>query len=109
MHTSATSFPEDIDNRVYYTDIGLQHTDILQAYNELVNDGQYKQASQYLYDNVEVENLNVDYNGAYIWNMFENRLSAIEDYALDMEATDTRGIYGSTEPIGQPKNRVWIS
>ena len=97
-HSSSTSFPVSIDPRMYYSDISLQHTDILDGYNNLVSSGQYQQASRYLYNNVEVPNVNVDYNGAYLWNMFDNRIEAIESYAYTMPATDSRCYYSRYEP-----------
>lgn len=108
-HSSSTSFPDQIDDRNYFTDVVLQHTDILQSYQELIDAGQLKEASQYLYDNVEAPGLDMDYNGSYLWNRFETKIPSIEQYALDMEATNIRGTYSRTEPTGKAKGHVWIS
>lgn len=108
-HSSSTAFPTDINPRNYISDISLQHTNILDGYNTLVSNGQYQQASQYLYDNIETPNIEVDYNGAYFWNRCDNRIEAIENYALTMPETTARGVYSKYEPTSKYIGQVWVS
>lgn len=108
-HSSATTFPNNIDPRIYFSDISLQNTSILNGYTTLVSNGQYQQASQYLYDNIETPNLDIGYNGAYLWNGFDNRIESIENYALTMPETTARCVYSNTEPTSKPKGTVWVA
>lgn len=108
-HTSTTAFPADIDPRSFFSDISLKHTNILNGYNTLVSNGQYQEASQYLYDQIEAPDIDVDYNGAYLWNRFDTRLLSIESYALTMDTTSARCVYSNVEPVSMQKGKVWIS
>ena len=93
MHNTSSVFPNKIDSRQFFSDIQLQHATIHDGYNELVKSKKYLGASEYLYRVVEQGNVNMDYNGAYLWNRFDNIIRAIEVYALTMESTNARPIY----------------
>lgn len=68
----------------------------------------YVGASQYLYDSVEVANQNMDYNGAYLWNTVENRVTAIENYAISMEKTNVRPYCSNEHPTEMFEHMSWI-
>ena len=109
MHNTSTVFPDDTDSRQFFSDVSLQHADIRNGYNELIKSQEYQRASQYLYDNVEVPNVNMDYNGSYLWNRLDNIIAALEDYAVNMDSTNARNYYSSEEPTETWDDMVWIA
>lgn len=108
MHTTSTVFPSKIDPRQFFSDVQLQHAVIHDEYNELIKSTNYQGASQYLYRVVEQGNVNMDYNGAYLWNRFDKIIRAIEDYATTMDSTNARPIYSPTKPTSPQATTVWI-
>jgi len=111
VHPTTTVFPGDIDSRSYYSDVTLKHTNIMKEYNELVLQQRYQDASQYLYDNIETQNVNLDYNGSYVWNKADNQMAAIENYAVYvMEETNIRPHYDYGAPgNNRHQDMTWIA
>lgn len=109
LHNTSSVFPDSVDARAFFSDVQLRHASIHNGYNELIQSADYQGASQYLYTNVEQANVNMDYNGAYLWNRFENIVRAIEDYALAMDSTEARNVYSQEEPTETWDNQVWIA
>jgi hypothetical protein len=108
MHSTSTVYPGNIDPKLFFSDVSLRYARIHDTYNNMINDEDYVAASQYLYNNVESQNVDMDYNGAYLWNRFENMLLAIENYTMSMDSTNTRPYYQTTEPKNIPAKTVWI-
>ena len=111
LHSIQSYYPTQFDNRTFYSDVSLDHADILQTYNNLIKAHNYKAASQHLYDAVEVGDRNMDYNGAYLWNRLENIIIAIEEYATtELQETNMRPNYSNEAPTGNLVERetVWI-
>ena len=110
MHKTSTTFPSKVDTREFFSDASLKEQDLLEAHHSLVKQGQLKEASQYLYDNVEAADRNVSYDGAYIWNMMDSRLVAIEDYVVSHPTTKVVPYYSDNEPLyaDQFVGMIWI-
>lgn len=108
MHKTASKFPGSIDTRSFFSDVQLSHATIHDGYNNLIKSANYQGASQYLYTNVEQANVTMDYNGAYLWNRFDNVIKAIEDYMVAMDTTNARPVYSTTKPTSPQAQTVWI-
>ncbi len=111
MHNTSSSFPGKIDTRTYFSDASLKEQDLLEAHHSLIKEGLLKEASQYLYDNIEAGNRDVSYNGAYIWNTFDNRVIAIEEYVASHSGnTKVRPTYSDSEPPYSQRfvGMVWV-
>ena len=102
---TGTVFPGDIDDRVYFSDVSLKHADVLEEYSSRMSAGEYQSASQYLASHKN----DVDYYGADIFNIVENRLVAIETYARDVMPEVDRGYYGSEEPSETYEHMIWVA
>ena len=98
-------FPSDIDARVYFSDVSLQHADVLEAYGAEMSAGNYQAASTYL----GAHKTDVDYYGADIFNLLEKRIYVIEEYARDVMPEVDRGYYGSDEPSNPYQNMIWVA
>ena len=105
IRPTTSVFPENIDARACFSDISLEHADVLENYSALVKNGNYREGSALLDANKQY----VDYYGADMFNLMENRVVNIEDYVINtMEHVD-RGYYGSEEPIDAKLHSVWMA
>ena len=77
MKNTTSKFPSMIDDRVFFEDINLTQLDIKNQYEQLLQQGKYTEASQLL------NNSDVDFYGAWILNLLENRLLNIQTYLQD--------------------------
>ena len=109
VHKTTTVYPGDIDSRSYYSDVTLKHTNIMKGYNELILQQRYQDASRYLYDNIETQNIDLEYNGAYIWNRIDTQLLSIEHFMYDILETNARPHYDYTAPSYPSLNTTWIA
>ena len=95
---SPTSDPPVIDDRIYFQDVRLSQMSIKNLYEEFLAQEDYSSASNLLNDE------DMDFFGASILNLFENRIVAIETYVCSQEFKDEKPVltaYQSTEPEGE--------
>ena len=97
----STKFPYNIDDRIFWQDINLSQIQIIQNYYTYLNTGDYDKASELL-NNSEVFSY-----GAWILNLLENRLYAMENYLMNEEKPKLV-IYQSSEPINPTQGLTWI-
>ena len=102
MKDASTKFPFDIDNRIFWQDMNLSQTLIMQKYYTYLNAGNYDKASELL------NNSDVFFYGAWILNLLENRLYAMENYLMNEEEKPTLVTYQSTEPRNAYEGMNWI-
>lgn len=108
MHDTSTVFPENIDSRRVFSDVQLKHAEIHKEYNALIKAKDYQGASEHLYASVEEANVDMDYNGSYLWNRIDNAIEAIEEYVVTLPDTNARAHYSQTEPPVKQENMAWI-
>lgn len=77
MQNTSSHFPSEIDNRIFFQDVNLSQLDVKAEFEKLLNEKNYTQASSY------IGNSNVNYYGAWLLNLLENRLVNIEDFLKD--------------------------
>ncbi len=80
----------------------------MRGYRNLLLEKDYVGASQYLYNNIEVANRDMDYNGAYLWNTLENRIFAIENYVVSLGGSNVRPHYSNVPPTQLLEHMSWI-
>lgn len=103
MRNIFSVFPDGIDSRIYFSDISLENVSFMNTYQELINAGRYTDASQLLNNNDDVF-----FYGAWVLNMFENRLRNTGKYLLTKEKSSAN-IYQPEEPTENLKdNMIWI-
>lgn len=97
-------FPDDIDKRSFFSDIGLQNRNMLIEHNRLMKVNDYRQASSY------AEATGHEYYGAYLFNALEGRSKEIGEYLLEDDAVRIRPYYQQEEPTRDLYNNLtWIS
>ena len=103
MRNVLSIFPDGIDTRVYFSDICLEDVPVMNTYQELIKSEKYSEASELLNNND-----NITFYGAWVLNLFSNRVKNIGEYLLTKEKPKP-GIYQSEEPTeGLTENTIWI-
>ena len=74
----------------------------MQKYYRYLETGNYTRATELL------NNSDVFFYGAWILNLLENRLYAMENYLMNEEEKPTLVTYQSTEPINAYQGMNWI-
>lgn len=102
LNNDTSSFPEQIDSRLFISDIDLEHLDLLQQYQTLLGRKEYDKASALL------ENSDSFYYGASLFNMLEDRLYKIGQYVMTKEKPSL-GYYQTDVPALSKKGISWIA
>lgn len=100
----STSFPNQLDDRMFWSDVDLNHAEILLRYEKYIERQQLKEASQYIYENGD----DIDWYGAYLLNKIELQIRTIGEFLLQKETHAPIFYYGSSEPTEVEENMVWI-
>ena len=98
MHNGTSVFPTDIDSQTFFADMRIKDTQLQTEYLAKVKSGNLDEAAEIL------DESNLEYYGAYWYNMMVSRLFALETYLSNKEATD-RVCYQNEPPVGK---RIWI-
>ena len=79
MRNTTSKFPNEIDDRLFLSDVSLSQVPIMNEYRTLLNKGDYSSASALLNDS------GVFYYGAWILNLLEDRLCKIGEAIINEE------------------------
>lgn len=101
MKDYSTKYPTSIDDRIFFQDTCIDKLEIMEKYQRLINAGAYSSASDY------INKSDVSFYGAFLLNMLEERLIAIENYAVyELEKPDIVA-YSDTEPTDREVGYCW--
>lgn len=100
MRNTTSKYPTSIDDKIFFQDINLDQLSVMNQYRNYIANQQYTEASNLLNDS------DLDFYGAWLMNLFENRLVAIETYLLNKPNVNIVQ-YNGTAPTKQGAN--WIS
>ncbi len=106
MRNEQSVFPSDIDPLIFYSDADLDNHHYLAEYYNLIQNGNYLQASEYI-QNIDQE---VDFYGAWLLNLYENELYAIEtnmDTYVSPDLKPKLTFHGSSEPTDS-EFKTWV-
>ena len=101
MRDYSTKYPTSIDDRIFFQDISIDKLEIMKRYQAFIADGAYTNASNY------INNTSVSFYGAYILNMLEERLIAIEDYVVHVMEKPDMVAYSDEEPTDVEVGYCW--
>lgn len=96
---SITSFPASIDDRIFFQDVSLNQVESMNEYQKLIKQNRYTDAAKLLQDS------GIDYYGAWILNLLESRLFALETF-LQTKTKPLLTTYGGSEPTKEKSH--WI-
>lgn len=94
-------FPAAVDELIFFQDIRLSDANKFTAYQTLLKNRRYAEATKYLHES------NLSYYGAWLFNLFENRIYAVQRYFHEHPKT-THTILSDTEPVSAAENTVWL-
>ena len=73
-------FPDGIDPMIFFQDNDLEKIDIINTYNNLISQGKYTEASNYINQQEGVYGYFADF-----FNAIENRIYSTQEYLLQKE------------------------
>lgn len=100
MKQSESTFPQQIDPRLYYSDTSLNYVDLMTNYQNLVKQGRYTQASELL------NSSDAAYFGAWLLNLLEDRVYKVGKFIKDSEENEL--LIQDDEPRYTEGN-MWVS
>ena len=106
MKNEQSVFPGEIDPLIFYADANLDNQHYLAGYYSLLGSGDYVGASEYI-QNIDEE---VDFYGAWLLNLIENELYAVETYTsqhLPPEQKPKLVHHGRNEP-SDSEYKHWV-
>lgn len=70
-------YPHKIDNMIFFQDNNLENVEIMNQYNELIAQGKYSEASDYINQQEGIYGFFADF-----FNLIENRIYTLQEYLL---------------------------
>lgn len=102
MKNSESLYPEQIDPLIFYSDVDLNHADTIKQYQSLLSSGNYNTASEFL------NNSDIDFYGAWLFNLIENELYAIETNADSIIGEKPNFVFYGKEITEEPNHHHWV-
>lgn len=98
-----SSFPSIVDDIAFISDVNLDTLEIYKQHRDLIVDGKYTEASNYLNQQTGITPVNADF-----FNMLENRIYQTQLYVKDKEKVNPCSYV--SQPTNVSKiNPIWIS
>lgn len=98
-----SSFPSAVDDIAFISDVNLDTLEIYKHHRDLVNNGKYTEASNYLNQQTGITSVNADF-----FNMLENRIYQTQLYVKNKEKVNPCSYV--SQPTNVSKiNPIWIS
>lgn len=92
MCNSTSYYPNKVDEMIFFQDNDLERVEILNHYNELIAQGKYTEASDYISQQENVYGFFADY-----FNLIENRIYNTQEYLLSKPLKKQPFIYYDEE------------
>lgn len=77
LYNSASYYPDKVDNMIFFQDNNIKKTEIINTYNNLISQGNYREADDYINHQKDVYGWFADF-----FNAIENRIYNLQDYLL---------------------------
>ena len=100
-----SQYPDKIDDMVFFQDNNLEKMDIVNHYNDLISQGKYSEANDYINQQESIYGEFADY-----LNLIENRIFNLQNYLLNKKPKKQFFVYhdGDDEPSDIDENMLWI-
>lgn len=92
MCNPTSYYPNKIDEMIFFQDNNLEKVEIMNHYNELISQGKYTEASDYISQQENVYGFFADY-----FNLIENRIYSTQEYLLSKPPKKQPFIYYDEE------------
>ncbi len=101
MKDYSTVFPDYIDDLKFFQDVSIDKLSIMDKYNGMILQGSYTAASEY------INKQDILFYGAWLLNMLEERLIAIENYLVYSTEKPDLTTYNDIEPTNVEQGYCW--
>lgn len=95
-----SNYPDSVDPLIFFQDVNLEKLDTMKAYNDLITQGKYSEANEYI-SNQEICGYFADY-----LNAIENRIYNLQEHILTIEPKQPF-VSSDSEPIADDEI-IWI-
>lgn len=95
LYNPISSYPQKIDDRVFFQDNDIPKMEIIEHYNKLISKGKYDEANDYINQQKNIYGLFPDY-----LNLIENRIYNLQDYISNEEPKDNPFIFYDKKGYG---------
>ena len=99
---SVSYYPFKIDDRIFFQDNSLDNLDIINTYNNLIAQGKYTEASNYINQQKNVYGYFADF-----FNAIENRIFTLQSFLLTKQKNNPH-VYSDVEPEDICNSMIWI-
>ncbi len=98
-----SNYPDSIDEMTFFSDVPLSKAEIMDMYNQLIAQGNFDEANEYMNRQEGIFTFSADY-----FNLIENRIHALQTYLL----TKTKKhpfVFSENQPTNVEVGCIWIS
>ncbi len=98
-------YPNKIDEMTFFQDNNLENIEIINHYNNLISQGKYSEASDYINQQEGVYGFFADF-----FNLIENRIYNLQEYLLNKPPKKQPFVYydEEAEPPNVDEDTIWI-
>lgn len=97
-----SSFPDKVDEQIFFQDADLDHFPITEHYNRLISLQKYDEANNYINEQSGIYGYYADF-----FNLIENRIHSLQDYLLKKEKKSPF-VSSDEEPPILTDDTIWI-
>lgn len=101
LYSPISNYPDSIDPLIFFQDVSLEKLEIMKVYNDLIAQGKYSEANEYI-SNQEIYGYFADY-----LNAIENRIYNLQAHLLTKEPKQPF-VSSDSEPITINDEMIWI-
>lgn len=101
LYNPISNYPDSVDPMIFFQDIDLTQTEIMETYDRLISHGCYGEANDYMNDQEGVCGYFADY-----FNAIENRIYNLQEYLLAVGPRQPF-VSSDTEPEAG-RETIWI-
>ena len=102
LYNPISNYPDSIDPMIFFQDISLTQTEVMDTYNQLILQGKYSEATDYISDQHGIYGYFADY-----FNAIENRIYHLQEYLLTVEPYRPF-VSSEAEPADLDNETIWI-
>lgn len=102
LYNPISNYPDSIDPLIFFQDINLTQTDVMETYNRLISQGSYSEANAYMDSQEGICGYFADY-----LNAIENRIYNLQEY-LSAVKPKQPFVSSDSEPAAVDGETIWI-
>ena len=101
IYNTTTNYPASVDDLLFISDVDCKSENIMNKHQNYINNNAYTDASNYLNNQTGITPIVAD-----LFNLFENRLIALQSHLLSQDDEVERAFY--EEPENPTDGCIWV-